>query len=183
MSQASARYAKSLIEISQEHNALENVSADMELFRKVCKENRGLELLLRNPIINHEKKLNVLKALFENKVQKLTMAIFTIITKKNREAILHNIAVDFQTQYNIIKGINKVSIVTASSLVENQRKIITTLVEQATKKQVELVEKIDENIIGGFILKLGDKQIDASVKTKLNKIKKTFSDKTYISKI
>ena len=77
------RYAKSLIELAQEQNALDAVHDDMLAFTKLCDENREFKTILSNPIISHGKKLDILNAVFGDKVNQLTKAIFTIITKKN----------------------------------------------------------------------------------------------------
>jgi F-type H+-transporting ATPase subunit delta len=88
-----SRYAKSLIELAKEQNVLEAVYQDMLLFKDTADKNRGLMLALKSPVVRHEKKLGILKALFEARVNPVSYAIFTIITRKNREAILDEIAV------------------------------------------------------------------------------------------
>lgn len=183
MSQAAVRYAKSLVEIAQEQNALDQVHEDMLLFNNVCAGSRDLELLLKNPIINHDKKLDVLNSIFGGKVHAVTSAIFNIITRKNREAILREISVDFHRQYNLIKNIKRATVESAVALTDAQRAEFSKVVAEATNNSVELVEKVDEELIGGFVLTVDDRQIDSSVKTKLRNIKKSFSDQTYISKI
>ena len=102
-----SRYAKSLIELAKEQNVLPAVYEDMKLFKDTVDNNRGLMLALKSPVVRHEKKLGILKALFEDKVNPVTFAIFNIITKKNREAILDSIAEEFLIAYNDFQGIRK----------------------------------------------------------------------------
>src|SRR3954470_10808951 len=107
-----SRYVTSLIGLATEQGVLEQVHQDMQLFAKVCQENRPFCLMLKNPLIRHDKKSAILHQLFNGKVNALTLAIFDIITKKNRETLLPDIATEFHNAYNIIKDISKASITT-----------------------------------------------------------------------
>jgi F-type H+-transporting ATPase subunit delta len=178
---AASRYVKSLLGLAVEQNALEAVHADMQLFAKVCAENRQFELLLRNPIVKHDKKRDILERVFKGKVHPLTMAIFDIITKKNSEPLLPAIAREFHMAYNVYKGVGSAIITTAVPLDASLRAEIERIAKGLSdKKQVELKEIVDADIIGGFVLEVGDKQIDASMKNKLNALKVQFSHNPYI---
>ena len=166
-----SRYAKSLIELAKEQNVLEAVYEDMKLFKDTADNNRGLMLALKSPVVRHEKKLGILKAIFEARVNPVTYAIFTIITKKNREAILDAIADEFLIAYNDFQGIQKATVTTTTPLTEELRKQFTEIVANATGKTVELEEKLDENLIGGYLLRVNDRQVDASLRSRLNELK------------
>ena len=180
---AAGRYAKSLLGLAQEQKVLDAVHDDMVLFSKTCEENRGFKVVLENPIVNHSKKLDILDGIFKGKVNDLTIAIFNIITRKNRESILYAISKEFHLQYNILKGVGQASIVTSVALDKKQLAAFEKLVTDATGKKVELAEKVNEELIGGFVLNVGDKQVDASVKSQLLKLNNIFSDNPYISKL
>lgn len=169
---AAVRYARSVIELAQEQKSLEKVKEDMLLFTKTIDENRELGVVLKNPIVPSVKKRDILKALFEKRVQPLTFKAFELIVSKNRENILDQIAIEFISEYNILKGIAVAMVTTPYSLDANQRKEITKVVADITKMKVELTEIVDETLIGGFVLNIGDKQIDESVKSKLAKIQR-----------
>lgn len=178
---AASRYVKSLLDLAIEQKALENVHTDMLFFSKVSDENKAFQLMLKSPVIPHDKKRAILAKLFQGKVHKLTMSFFDIITKKNREPLLPVIAKEFHNAYNDFKGIGKATITSAVPLDEKLRKEFEELVKKySDKKQVELVEKVDPEMIGGFVLNVGDKQIDASIKNKLKALKLTFSQNPYI---
>ncbi|PWJ58224.1 F-type H+-transporting ATPase subunit delta [Dyadobacter jejuensis] len=166
-----SRYAKSLIELAQEKNVLESVYQDMILFRATAQENRGLMLALKSPVVRHEKKLAILKAIFESKVNPVTFAIFNIITRKNRESILDAIADEFVLAYNDLQGIQKATVTTTSELTDELRQQFTQIVASATGKTVQLEEQIDPSLIGGYLLRVNDRQIDASIKHQLNQLK------------
>ncbi|MCF6352479.1 MAG: ATP synthase F1 subunit delta [Cyclobacteriaceae bacterium] len=169
---ASVRYAKAVIELAQEQKSLEKVKEDMLLFTKVINENRELEVVLKNPIVPADKKKAILKALFEKRVQTLTFKAFELVVSKNRESMLDEIAIEFVNEYNALKGIAVATVITPYTLGDAQRKDIIKIVANITEMKVELVEVIDESLIGGFVLKIGDKQIDESVKSKLAKIQR-----------
>jgi len=166
-----SRYAKSLIELAKEKNALEAVFEDMKLFKDTAGKNRGLMLALKSPVVRHEKKLAILKAIFHDRVDPISYAIFTIITKKNRESILDAIADEFIKLYDENQGILNATVVTTTPLTEELRKQFIDIVASATGKNVKLEEKVDFNLIGGYILRVNDRQIDASLRSRLNELK------------
>lgn len=166
-----SRYAKSLIELAEEKKVVEEVYKDMLLFKQISAENRGLMLALKSPVVRHEKKLGILKAIFQERVHPVSYTIFNIITKKNRESILDSIAEEFVTLYNSYKGIQKAMITTSTPLTPALRAQFNKIVADATGKTVELEEKVSEKLIGGYVLRVGDRQIDASLKSRLNELK------------
>jgi F-type H+-transporting ATPase subunit delta len=179
-----SRYAKSLIELAQEKGILEQVYQDMVLFSKTVTDNRDLGLMLRNPIVKHDKKLAVLKSIFAGKVTPLTLSFFTIITEKNREAVLGTAATEFLTQYNLLKGIQKAQLTTAAPITPALRADFNRMVINRTgMDSVILEEKVDPALIGGFVLRIGDIQIDDSVRSSLARLKNDFKDTSYISKL
>lgn len=178
---AVSRYVKSLLDLSVEQNVLEPVHQDMLLFTKTVNENRGLALMLKSPVIRHEVKQEVMEKLFKGKVNKLTMAFLDIITRKNREPLLPAIAREFHNSYNEFKGIKKATVTTAVPLDAKLRAEFENMVKKySDKKQVELIEKVDKDMIGGFVLNIADRQIDASIKNKLKALKVKFSQNPYI---
>ncbi len=180
-SRVASRYVKSLLGLAVEREALEKVHQDMVLFSKVCKENRAFTLMLRNPIIKHDKKREILEKIFSGKVNALTLAIFDIITRKNREPLLPTIASEFHLAYNEYKGVGGATVTTAVPLDAKLRSEIEKIVKKLSdKKEVEIEEKVDASMIGGFVLNVGDRQVDASIKNKLNALKVTFSQNPYI---
>ena len=180
-SRAASRYVKSLLGLAVEKNALDQVHGDMLMFSKLIDESREFTLMLQKPIIKHEKKREILEKLFKGKVHPLTMAIFDILTRKNREPLLPAIAREFHNAYNEYKGIGKATITTVIPLDAKQRSEFEKMVKELSdRKQVELVEKTDPEMIGGFVLKVGDRQIDASLKNKLKALKVKFSHNPFI---
>ena len=175
-SKAGARYAKSLIDLSTEQNALEEIKNDMVLFEQIVDDNSELEAILKNPIVPLDKKLGILKDVFSNKVHKITNSFLQLVVNKGRSAILFDTAKQFVAQYNAIKGIVTAEVTSAIALTEaSKAEVISLVKKEMGAKEVIVKEKVNENLIGGFILKVGDKQFDASIASGLNKLKKEFA--------
>ncbi len=176
-----SRYVKSLLGLAVEKKALEEVHTDMQLFSKVCKENRNFVNLLRNPVIRHEIKRAVLTKIFAKKVNKLTMAIIDIVTKKNREPILPAIAEEFHNAYNTYKGIGKAHLTTTVPADKELTKLMEEIAKKLTNKStIEMKSTVDGNLVGGFVLNVGDRQIDASIRSKLKSLDVKFEENYFI---
>ena len=169
------RYAKSLIDLAVEQKALEHVKSDMEFFVRTIKANSELNAVLVNPIIYHDKKIQILEAIFDGKVSPVTMAFFKLMVNKNRAEVLYPAALEFINQYDVINNIIKATVVSATELSEANKKTIIAEIEASTKGRVILVSKVDPALIGGFILTVGDMQVDTSISSSLTKLKKEFS--------
>ncbi|MCB9263584.1 MAG: ATP synthase F1 subunit delta [Lewinellaceae bacterium] len=179
-----SRYAKSLIELAIDQKKLEVVTEDVRLFQKLVK-NRDLYLLLKSPIVHADKKKQILKLIFESKLDELFMAFLNILVSKGREAYLPEIADEYVLQYKQVKHISTVKLTTASPLTKELQKAIHEKLEasKATDEHVELVSAVDPALIGGFVVEFEDKIYDASVKHKLDRLRKEFRENFYISKI
>ncbi len=176
------RYAKSLISLSNEQGVIDAVNNDMKLFTTVCSENHDLALLLSNPIIHGDKKLSILKQIFEKQMNKVTMTFFQIVVRKGREKYLLQIAKDFIDQYKTLKKILTAEIISAVGLDDKLRKQVYNLLRNDTNSEVELVEKVDKKLIGGFVLRIGDLQYDASVASSIRKLTQSFAENPYVKR-
>lgn len=178
-----SRYAKSLAGLAQERGVLNEVHQDMVLFAQVCEENRSLRMLLRNPIINRDIKLNTIRKVFGAHVNTLTISFFEISVRKHREDMLEPIALEFHKLYNRMNNIEQGQLVTATPLDDDILRQFEQEVRRIAGKEVELKVTVDPELIGGFILTIGDKQIDDSVRSRLNDLRKAFSYNPYIKEL
>lgn len=179
-SKITKRYAKSLIELSIERGQLTDSYNDLVLVNKVCSENSDFILMLKSPIIATDKKLAIIKSIFSNQLSQLTLLFIEIITKKKRESLLSSIAKNFVELYKTHNKIISTSVITSVPLDNSLREKITVLVKKNTEYEVELNEKINSDIIGGSIIKIGDYQLDNSVKTQLQNLKNSYNKNLYI---
>jgi F-type H+-transporting ATPase subunit delta len=176
----SSRYAKSILELASERGELDTVLSDMEGMQKAVK-NRDLYLLLKSPVVKSDKKLAVFNAIFDGKISKLSSEFFKIIMRKGREQYIPEIAADFIRQYKLQSHVTTIQLTTAHEIEQSiidgiEQKLLAS---NATDKSVEIENTVDASLIGGYVLKIGDKLYDDSVKGKLEKLKKAFSKNDY----
>lgn len=179
-----SRYAKSLIDLALEQGQLEQVYADMQWLQAVTKSNRDFVNLLRSPVIKADKKKKIVEAVTTGKVSALTASFNTLLISKSREGYLPEIITAFISQYKTNKNIHTLTLTTAEPASEAVKKAIAEQVKKSGGiENIELEEKIDESIIGGFVLQIGDKLIDASIAYDLKAIARQFDNNDFIYKI
>lgn len=177
---AASRYAKSILELSLEKGRLEEVHADFQKLTEIAEVNHEFGVILKNPIINSEKKLAILKALFEKGADKLTITFFEIISRKSRESILLDVAREFEIQYNLHSSIQVAYLTTTFPIDEKLRgEFLKVVKEISGLETVQLEEKVDPEIIGGFVLRVNDRLLDDSLSSKLRDLKTQFAKNHY----
>jgi len=169
-SKSAPRYSQALLDLAIEQGKLDSISADMKYMSDVCAENHDLELMLQSPIVNSDKKLAVLNAVFDQ-FDTVTKSFVELIVKNRREGILSQIARSFDTQLKDYKGIVPVKIISAQPLDAGVKKTILENLEKSVKGTLEVTEEVNTDLIGGFIVRMGDTQIDASVASQLGQLK------------
>ena len=178
------RYAKSLIDLSVERNELDTVYNDMLFLQTVCKSSRDFVSLLKSPVIAADKKEKVLDAITNGKVSNLTASFNKLLITKSREAFLPEIVDAFIQQYKKYKNIYIVKLTTAMPASEELKKNIVDKIKSTTAMQnIELNEEVRADIIGGFILEVGDQLVDASIAFDLANVKKQFQNNDFIYKL
>lgn len=179
-----ARYAKSLLDLAVERGQLEEVYADMLWLQSVCRTNPDFVNVLKSPIIKGDKKIKILEAVTNGRIGQLTGAFNRLLVQKARESHLPEIITAFIQQYKVHKGIRTVKLTTAHPLSDNVKNdIISQVKKSAGYDNIEIEEKVDPAIIGGFKLQIEDKLIDASVAYDLKAIAKQFENNDFIYKI
>ncbi len=175
-----SRYAKALFDFAIEQEVLEQVKNDMDLVISVCKQNRDFRLMLNSPIIFTDKKEAIITEIFGKLIQKMSFHFLLIITRKNREALIDGIAEQFIEQYKVFKNITTAQLATAVSLDLAVKDKVIALLKEQTQGEIELIEEIKKEMIGGFVLSYKDYQYDASIKKQIKNLKKEFGTNLYI---
>ena len=170
-SRLAARYAKSLLDLAHEQNLLVQVAADMSALAKLIVENRDFRVLLHSPVIRADIKIKILRELAEKSMQTLTRAFVELLAKNRRESDLADICREYAALYARYRNIQQVVVTTADRLDADLKKAITELAKKQAGSEVELFEKTNPALIGGFILQIGDKMIDQSVQTRMRKVR------------
>ncbi len=175
------RYAKSLLDLAIERNALEQVKNDMGFILEVIESSRDLRVLLNSPIVNGDKKKAILEEILGQSVSELTYGFIRIILTKGREAELLGIAHGFQNLYRVHMGIEEAVITSAHELSDAQKEDIRTKLKGVTGSSIEIKEIIDPSIIGGIKIRVGDKQYNGSIAYQLDQLKRQFQKNQYIA--
>lgn len=166
------RYAKALFETASEKGALEKVRADLEALQVLDQEVPEFRDLLGSPVLNTEQKHDIFSILLKGKVEELSLKFVFFITENKREAFIPSVCRVFNSLYKEEMGIKTAMVSTASDLHESTSGRIKDNLEDYYKCKIELESKTKPEIIGGFVLRIDDQQLDASVATQLRKIKK-----------
>lgn len=164
------RYAQSLIELSEERNVSDAVMKDMETLLATVNENRELTVFLNNPIIKADKKIDVLSKIFTS-FDELTIAFIRLITKNNRESLLPVIAKEYIAKLKALRGVVPVTLTSAKSLALDVKENIISKLQKDVEGKLEVTERIDPALIGGFVFRMGDIQIEASIARQLSELR------------
>ncbi len=164
------RYAKAILELSSETNAVDQVAADMERIVEAGNDTGDFQVFLNSPVIKTDKKISILKVLF-SEFTDLTMSFIELITKNKREYLLTEIASAF---VNLLKKQNGIVPISVTSAVKLEKQALNQILEKLKSHvdgEFEVTEEVDPALIGGFVVRMEDKQIDASIASQLNRMK------------
>ncbi len=179
-SRATIRYAKALLELSIEKNSLHESFKDMLLVDNICSECKEFSLLLKSPIVKTDQKLKIFDLIFCNSISNLGMMFVNIIISKKRESLLSGIAQSFISLYKAENNIETAIIKTALPISDDLKNSVVAYIKDLTNNKVELTEVVDENIIGGVIIRMGDKQLDASISSEISELRQIFNKNLYL---
>ena len=167
-----SRYAKSLLELAIEQNKVDAILGDMNFLLQTNADTRDFELLIASPIVKADTKIDIFEKVFDQ-FEELTMSFIKLITTNRRESYLPVIAREFEAQVKAYKGIIPMTLISATPLDSSTKKSILSKMEGSVNGTLEVTEVIDESLIGGFIVKMGDMQVDASVASQFNNLKRS----------
>lgn len=171
---AAARYAKALLELAIEKNKIDQVTSDISTLLQANNETKEFQLFLDSPVINAEKKNSIFRVLFP-KFDEITVLFIELITKNGREAMIPQIAESFESQLKTYKGIFPITLISAQLLDANTKAAIIAKVQATISGKLEVTEELDTTLIGGFVVKMGDNRIDASVSNQLKNLKQSLT--------
>ncbi|MEZ4809884.1 MAG: ATP synthase F1 subunit delta [Allomuricauda sp.] len=172
---AAIRYAKATLDFAIEKKAADVVENDMRSIAHTIDENKELQALLGSPIVKGELKRNALLEIFKD-TDEISKGLIGTLTDNKRIAMLQEVAYKYIILYEKRKGEDVAQVTTAVPLTADLEKKILEQVSKLTGNKVTLENKVDENIIGGFVLRIGDLQYDASIANKLNGLKREFTN-------
>lgn len=170
-SKVNVRYAKAFFSLAKEKNQLELLRSDIELVYNLCLESTDFRLLLESPVVKTSRKIALAKTIFGQKLNQLTMNFLELVFTNKREAELPGICRNFLLFYRQDLGVKTAVITTAVELNASILAGIQAKLEKDLDAKVELSKQVDPKLIGGFVLRIDDQQVDASISSKLRKVK------------
>lgn len=180
---AALRYAKAILNLALEQKKEVEVNNDMLLIANTIGESKDLQLLLTSPILKSDKKKSVLKEIFSNKISSLSSSLINLLIDNERLAILDEVSKKYISLFDSLKGKEIAKVTTAIALDDELNNKVLQKVKEITGKEAIVENIINPDIIGGFILRVGDIQYDASIANKLQVLKRQFENKSFISKL
>lgn len=171
------RYAKALFELAQEKGVLETVMQDMQGIAEVLKAEPALHQFLENPVVKEQQKKQLLNAAFQGKVHEMVSSLLNLLVAKNREHYLLSICVAFHELYKEKEGYREVVLTTATPASEEAKALLQNKIAEKLQTKVDIKTVVDEQLIGGFKLRINDMLMDKSIATQLDNMKKELLSK------
>lgn len=180
---AALRYAKAILSFAIDQNKEGDVNNDMLLIANTINDSEDLQLLLKSPVLKSDIKKAAVKEVFSNKISSLSIGLIDLLIDNKRLPILSDVAKKYTVIYDKLKGIEVAKVTTAVPLTEALEKQVLNKVKDITGKEATIESTVNPDIIGGFILRVGDVQYDASIANKLKALKRQFENESYNSKL
>jgi F-type H+-transporting ATPase subunit delta len=175
MSRAAVRYAKAILEMAQSTGNAAQVADDMALIAATVKDNKELQDFISSPTVKGEVKESALKEIF-GASQNVTQGLFHLLLDNKRFDILPAIAAQYKEQYDVANGIEVATVTTAFAIDADLEAKVLAKIKEFSNKQVTIKNVVDPAIIGGFIIRIGDRQFNASVANRLTTLKRELSN-------
>ncbi|MCT4616204.1 MAG: ATP synthase F1 subunit delta [Marinifilaceae bacterium] len=169
------RYAKAFFESGKDKDILNQLYNDLELIDSILTESERFNAMLESPVIKSSDKIKALKSIFENKLNDLSLKFLYMLAQNKREVYLKSIIRNFAAMYRKDQSIIQVKYTAANPINNDTKESIKSKLENSLNQKIELKERLNPDLIGGFVLQIEDKLLDMSIKGKLNKIKKEFA--------
>ena len=172
---AALRYAKALLSLSNDKNFADKTYSDMQLIAATIEDSNELQMVLESTIIKSEVKKNALLAIFENNISAISIKLIDLLIENKRLADFGSVASQYISLFDSLSGKQNAVVTTAIPLTDAIKKQVLAKVKELTGKEAILENEINPDILGGFILRVGDVQYDASIANKLTVLKRQFS--------
>jgi F-type H+-transporting ATPase subunit delta len=180
---AALRYAKAILDLAKSSNSELAVNEDMQLIASTISENQEFGVVLESPVIKSTDKMKVLTAMFSDKIGNISQGLFNLLLENKRIAMLESIAKQYTIIYDYYRHIQVAKVTTAVPISKTIEKKVLAKIVELTGEEANLENEVNPNILGGFILRVGDVQYDASISNYLSELKKEFDNSHYIPKI
>ena len=177
------RYAKSLISAATQKGQLDSVAVDVESLGQALSTDAAFYDLVKSPIVESAQKMNLITSRFGEKLEPLTMRFLTLTCEKHRENYLPEILKSFAIQFDEINRVARAKLVTAVEATEEiLKKVESFVLETGGYKTVHIEKEINPDILGGFVLRFGDRLYDDSISSRMRELRAEFNKNSYVKK-
>jgi len=182
-SKIGVRYAKAMFQNAEEKKILQVVRNDMELLYGVCDTLHDFRVLLESPIVSTSQKRKIFGEVFRGRIHPASTSFLELLLKNKREIHLKAVARNFIEMFRKHSGITKAVFTSVEAIDKDLQQKIKDAIRKNLKSEIELTQVVDPKLIGGFTLRIDDKQLDASMSTQLKKIERELVNKAFEKKI
>lgn len=169
----SKTYGDALFSLAVEEDKVDVLLEEIEQLQNILRENQDFDRLMEHPKINKEEKLSVAQTVFKGRISDELLGFLTIIISKDRYQDMDEILSYFIDEVKRYKGIGIATVTTAVPLKEGQcEKIEQKLLDTTEYKTMEMHYQTDASLIGGMVIRIGDRVVDSSISTKLNELQR-----------
>jgi F-type H+-transporting ATPase subunit delta len=173
-SKIAVRYAKALFDLAGEQKSIDAVYEDMKVIDRLCAMPEVKEII-KNPVIPQKKRNEIIVSLAGDGINKLTVKFIELMFNHGRGDYLGAAARNYLDLTRRHRGIRQVTITTAVHVSGKIKEELGAVVTGVSNGTIEFIEQVDSSVMGGFIIRVDDAYIDASVRTRLNRFRKEFS--------
>ncbi|MEN8124959.1 MAG: ATP synthase F1 subunit delta [Bacteroidota bacterium] len=180
---AALRYAKATLDLAKDKGIIKEINNDMLLIDHTFTENHDLQIMVKSPIIKSSVKKSALTKIFGSKINPVTQGVINLLIENRRIELLQLVAKEYTIIYDFFIGTEIAQVTTAVPLTKELEKKILKKLKDIVGKEISLNNIVDPSIVGGYILRVDDKQLDSSITGLLNSVREEFDDTHYISKL
>lgn len=178
---AALRYAKAILSLARDKNVTEEVNTDMARIKDTIEASTDLRVLLTSPVVKDTIKIGALNQVFSG-TNPMTASLFNVLSENNRISLLGQVALKYTQLFDEMNNVQVAKVTSAIPLSPALEEKIQAKVKELTGNEAKIENTVDDNIIGGFILRVGDLQYNASIAAQLGNLKREFTNNTYVSK-
>lgn len=161
------RYAEALYDIASKQKLVDNIEAELKAVEVILAENNDLQKVLYHPQITAANKKELLNKLFKGKVSDVTGNFLALLVDRRREAFFGDIVAEFVSLANVVRNIVAAQVASAVELNDKEKGNMDRILAKLTGKKVQTSYAVDPSLIGGVVVRIGDKIIDGSIKTRM----------------
>lgn len=180
---AALRYAKAVLNLAKESKQETEVNKSMMLISQTIAESKELAIVLNSPVIKAADKINALNAIFSDSIDQISLGVIGLLGENKRFPLLEMVAKQYSILFDHDKLIDVAKVTTAVPLTAPVKKKVLAKIKELTGHEASVENVVNPDILGGFILRVGDIQYDASISNSFNELKRQFDNSHFVAKI